>query len=118
MKLVLDTNIWVSAFLSKFSEASRLLSILKEKNISIVTSDYILVELERILLSSKIQKILKWEVHETHKYIVAIRDITEYILVSKPDNEILIRDSNDILILQTLIDSNRKINSEVQHQMC
>ena len=58
MRIVLDTNVLVSAFISEGTPPDRLYLAWKSKQIDLITSEWQLNELSRVLSRSKLQRYL------------------------------------------------------------
>ncbi len=104
MRVVLDTNIWISGLLLPNSKAGHILKLWKEEKISLITSNIILKEIERVLTYPKIKKRIKWTEEEIQTYIVLLSFFTEVVdvtVISVP----LEKDPTDSWILETLLKS-------------
>jgi uncharacterized protein len=84
MKVVFDTNVWVSALITPSGVAARLFGSLE--HFQSVTSEEILVEVERVLHYDKIQKKRGLTDEQVAHYIQFIRLISRVILVNEPVN--------------------------------
>jgi len=59
MNVVLDTNVWVSAFLSRRSVPGRLLGLAASGRFRVVTTEHLWGELERFIREPRIHRVLK-----------------------------------------------------------
>jgi putative PIN family toxin of toxin-antitoxin system len=75
MKVVLDTNVWVSAFLSPLGTPGRLLDAMRTGHVRVATSERLWSELIRIVHEPKVRNVL--EAHGTW-------DAAELILATRP----------------------------------
>lgn len=106
MKIVLDTNIWISGLLLPKSKAGEVLLLWKSAKIDVVTSQPILEEIKKVLLYPKIQKRIQWDEAKIDQYISLLQFLTEYILLdSNSPQEIVERDLDDSIILNTFLAS-------------
>tara|TARA_R110000868_G_scaffold10639_2_gene51580 strand:+ start:8216 stop:8629 length:414 start_codon:yes stop_codon:yes gene_type:complete len=106
VRVVLDTNIWVSGLMIPNSQAGKVLAAWKHNHLSIVTSSYILEELSRVLSYPKIRKRFNWDKEQITQFVDSLKFLSEYIELKKPKKlKIEPRDEFDIPILQTLIAS-------------
>lgn len=104
MKVVLDTNVWISGILLPKSIPGRILASWQQSLFSVVTSNPILDEIEKVLNYPKIQKRLLVSQDEIIEYITYIRFLTEVIELNPTVNIINeLRDLNDTAILETLL---------------
>ena len=102
MRIVLDTNIWVSGLLLPQSLAGELLQQWQRSHLKIVTSPEILSEIQKVLAYPKIFKRLQWNQEKINQYIETLSFFTEVITLEQPF--ILVeRDLKDSPILTTLV---------------
>lgn len=106
MKVVLDTNIWVSSLLLPQSIPSRIVAAWQRVQFDVVVSDYILNEIKKVLNYPKIQKRLAFTTADIDEYITLIRFFAEVVELNQ-DNEMnlsqILRDVNDVPVLATLL---------------
>lgn len=77
MRIVIDTNLWISAFLS-YSLRQRLESIIENDQIFILASEELLKEIREVAERPKIQKIIKLELATSFLGVLSKRlDIIE-----------------------------------------
>lgn len=109
MKVVLDTNVWISGLMFPASQAGKILSLWKASQLTIVTSPAILHELKTVLLYPKIRKRILWDENKVEQYVGTLKFLTDFIV---PDDSISLaivpRDVNDIAILSTFLASDAK----------
>lgn len=105
MRIILDTNIWVSALLFPNSKPSKILKLWNDDIVSIIISDFIVKELIRVLSYKKLRKYITGKEHIIKSILNEIIEITEYIELTENNENISIRDHNDIPIIQTLLQS-------------
>lgn len=106
MKIVLDTNIWISGLILPKSKAGEILLQWKASKIDIVTSQPILDEVRSVLLYPKIQKRINWDELKIDRFLSLMQFLTDFIEIDAaflPGN--VVRDPKDNIILHTLITS-------------
>ena len=102
MRVVLDTNVWVSGLLVPQGKAGKIIDAWHQGHLSVVVSQPIFQEIERVLLYPKIFKRLKWDIVKIKHYINMLSLLTEEVDVKKC-SVIVQKDFDDSLILETLI---------------
>lgn len=104
MKLVLDTNIWISGLLLPNSQAGKLIQLWILGKINLVVSQELLDELETVLNYPKIIKRLQWPPEKIRSYIELIAFQTEIVLLNNIEVKIP-QDPDDEKVLATLLQS-------------
>ena len=90
MKIVLDTNVAVSAALNPKGPPAEIVRAWRAHSLTWVTSPPLLDELERTLLSSRIGRYLAWGEDEIAEFLATVRQAAE---VTSPTDRIdVIRD--------------------------
>lgn len=102
MRVVLDTNVWISGLLIPESKAGSVLNSWRQGHLSIVTSLPIIQEIREVLLYPKISKRLKWDKIKINHYVDLLSFFTENIDIKKLSVEVK-KDPKDSAILETLI---------------
>ncbi|HQS83803.1 MAG: putative toxin-antitoxin system toxin component, PIN family [Alphaproteobacteria bacterium 16-39-46] len=105
MKIVLDTNVWISGLMLPQSKAGDIIKKWKEGKFIIVTSKPILDEIRRVLLYPKIFKKIGWNREEIDFYLESLSFFTETVSFNKVSVKVE-KDPHDAPILETLIKSN------------
>jgi putative PIN family toxin of toxin-antitoxin system len=109
MRVVLDTNVWISNLLLPKSIPGKIITAWQHSLFKIVISESILEEIKKVLHYPKINKRLIISSEDIDEYLTFIRLFSESIEI-QPKAEIEIahrlRDVNDISILATLVSSN------------
>ncbi len=105
MRVVLDTNVLVSALISGSGPPGRLLSAVKRGDVALVTSEYQLEELRDVLGREKLRRLIGPE--EAADLIGGLRSIGS-IIADLPDCE-LSPDPDDNPILATAIAGKAKL---------
>lgn len=107
MKVVLDTNVWISSLLLPNSIPAQIIAAWKQASFGIVTSSFILEEINKVLNYPKIKKRLLFSQEYIDEYLTFLRFFTEMADLEIDKNFLLnnLRDKNDSLILATLISS-------------
>lgn len=80
IKVVLDTNVLVSAHLTRHSNAEKILSLAEADSIEIYLSPQIFRELEATLLSPKLMKILKETPKQVRHSIMLLKEFVKMTL--------------------------------------
>ena len=103
MKLVLDTNVWLSGIFWE-GEASKIIEKAEKKNIQILISENILSEIVDVLnKESKFQKYilnLKLSIEEILRVVLSISNLIE----TKAKLDIIKADPKDNIILEAALD--------------
>jgi len=102
MRIVLDTNIYISAYLSK-GLASQLLELGYNKKTKLYISPEILAELEQ-----KLKDKFKLDSHEIREFLSLVKKATKKV-VPKQKVNIVKNDPDDNIILECALESNAKI---------
>lgn len=106
MRVVLDTNIWVSGLLLPNSLAGKVITAWQKNKFNVVISQPILDELEKALKYPKIQKRLNWDSHKIEQYLLLMKFFAEFTSLKQIDSHLtIVRDPNDTPILATLVAS-------------
>ncbi len=79
VRVVLDTNVVVSAYLVPTGKPAHILSLARQGKIDICLSGEILSEIKRTLLRPKLQKIHKATPQEIDRFLRAFADITDLV---------------------------------------
>lgn len=104
MRVVLDTNIWISGILKPQGNAGRLLEAWRLQRFDIVLSPYILREIEQVLSYPKIQKRIQWNKEKIKTYVNFIAFFAE--IITPKDIRIEVEsDPNDTPILAVFLES-------------
>lgn len=104
MRVVLDTNIWISGLLLPESRAGEIITVWQHNQFNVVISEPILDELQKALSYPKIQKRLQWNENKIEQYLLLLRFFAEFVELKKLDIKAnVVRDPNDTPILTTLL---------------
>ena len=104
MRVVLDTNIWISGLLLPLSQAGKVLADWSASKFNIVTSEPILNELTRVLLYPKIRKRIQWGEAQAEQYVTTLQFLTDYCSFDgKTCAAVVPKDIDDTSILQALL---------------
>lgn len=105
MKVVLDTNVWISSLLLR--TPGKIVSAWQQAQFTIRTSDLILDEIRKVLSYPKIHKRLNMPQSSIDEYITFLRFFAEVIPLKKSAMNLSnkLRDPNDSPILLTFIES-------------
>ncbi len=99
--VVIDTNVWVSAFLNPEGFPARLIQAGKIGSFSIVSSLPLLDELQEVLLRPRIMKVRRSTEADVEAYLASIVAVAQLVPVSGDIR--LCRDPDDDVILETAI---------------
>jgi len=102
LRVVLDTNVWVSGLLVPHGKSGMIIDAWRQGHLSIVVSQPIFQEIERVLLYPKIFKRLKWDIVKVRHYINLLSLLTEEVDI-KNCSVVVQKDFDDSPILETLI---------------
>jgi putative PIN family toxin of toxin-antitoxin system len=105
-KILIDTNVWVSAFLNPSGYPAKIITAWLEDKIQIVISMPLLKEILDVLQRPRIQKKYKYSVEEIKTYLDLIFQRAEKI---EPAGNInLCRDTRDNIVLETALSGQAK----------
>jgi putative PIN family toxin of toxin-antitoxin system len=106
VKVVLDTNVWISSLLLPQSIPGRIIRAWQHALFNVVMSNPILDEIARVLTYPKIRKRLLLQEEDINEYLSFIRFFTD-IVDLKPNTTQFdeLKDINDGVILATLVAS-------------
>ena len=102
MKVVLDTNVLISGFMSPGGAPGRIVGAWFDAQFDVVTSREQLGEIARVLAYPKIRRILKWDEHRIEQFVEGLYLKMDMVT---PDPMVIedLRDANDLPILAALI---------------
>ncbi len=113
MRVVVDTNVFVSGLLLPESVPGRIVQAWRDGQFEIVMSEPLLDEVERVLLYPKIQSRLGWTVEAVSRYVGLLRFKTDVVSIdlSQPSQAAnpVVRDVNDLIVLQTFLAGNASV---------
>lgn len=97
MRVVLDTNVWISSLLLPQSIPGQIISAWRKSLFDVVISQYILDEIKKVLNYPKIQKRLLLTQDEIDEYLTLIRFFTETVVLNSSHSIAIekLRDKND-----------------------
>lgn len=104
MRIVLDTNVWISGLLLPNSRAGKIIEEWKRATFDIVISPYILEEVGKVLAYPKIKKRLKWDETRIQQYLDLLTFFAEMVDVTEVSAHVT-ADPKDSPILSTLVNS-------------
>lgn len=105
MRVILDTNVWISGLLLPNSNAGKILKNWEEARFDVVVSPYILGEIGKVLSYPKIKKRLQWDESKIQHYLDLLVFFAEVIEVNEISAHVE-SDPKDSPILSALITSN------------
>ncbi len=104
MRVTLDTNVLVSAFISKQGNPARILDIVTTLDeISLLLSKEILDEFRDVLSRTDVSERFQYSKQDIEEYIAAIRGVATIIKVES-NFKVVKDDPNDDIILETAVD--------------
>ncbi len=102
MKIVLDSNVFLSGLASPQSTPGRIIAAWESHNFNIVTSEFQLAELARVMAYPKVRKFLKWDDAVIQTFIRQLCLRVEIIDIAAASVQVP-ADPDDSPILATLI---------------
>ncbi|HXZ44373.1 MAG TPA: putative toxin-antitoxin system toxin component, PIN family [archaeon] len=100
-RVVVDTNVWVSAFLNPRGYPARLILRWRAGDLRVVTSPPLLDELARVLARPRLQRVRPFTDTEARLYLLMIQAGAEVVT---PTGQLRIcRDASDDLVLETAL---------------
>ena len=104
MKVVLDSNIFLSGLMLPKSQPGKILSAWRSSAFELVLSEPMLIELTRVLAYPKIRKRIAWSDEEIDHFITLLRFKATIVSIEGVD-AVVPRDADDAPILAALIAS-------------
>ncbi len=98
---VIDTNIWVSAFLNPQGYPARLVAAGKGGGLVVVSSPPLMEELMEVLLRPRIMKIRQISTSDVEAYVRGVASVVRMVSVSGTLH--LCRDPDDDVVLETAV---------------
>jgi putative PIN family toxin of toxin-antitoxin system len=99
--LTVDTNTWVSAFITQRGHAARLKQHWHAGRFAVVTCAELLTELAEVLARARLQSKYKYSLEEAAAYLHSITKLAQLIPVTGTLN--LCRDPDDNILIETAI---------------
>lgn len=109
MRVVIDTNVFVSGLLLPESIPGRIVQAWRDGHFEVVMSDLLLNEIERVLLYPKIQGRLGWSTDVVSRYVGLLRFKTDVVSVDPMALSSAIaarqpvRDASGLIVLHTFL---------------
>jgi putative PIN family toxin of toxin-antitoxin system len=101
MRVTLDTNVLVSAFISKNGQLVKILdTILTFPEIKLILSDSILEEFREVISRQEVRERFDYSVNEIESFVQAIRDVSAIVEI-KSNFSVVKEDPKDDIILNT-----------------
>jgi len=104
MKVVLDTNIFLSGLMLPRSQPGKILTAWRSSAFELVLSEPMLAEIARVLAYPKIRKRIGWSDEEIEHFVSLLRFQAEVINIDGID-AVVPRDADDASVLAALIAS-------------
>jgi hypothetical protein len=99
MRVLVDTNVWISALINKLGFPARVLQALKEERFELIISQVLVEELREVLSRPRLRRYV--EEQEAEELITLLKD--RAIWVEPPGELRLCRDPDDDLALETAL---------------
>lgn len=108
MKFTLDTNILVSAFISKYGYPAKLLDLLLTlPNVELVLSNPILDEFREVMMRGEVRRRFHYSAEDVEVFVKTLRSISTTTRI-KSKFEVVKEDPKDNMILDTAYDGGAK----------
>jgi hypothetical protein len=105
MRIALDTNVLVSAFISKRGQPARLLDILLTfPEIQLVSSNSILEELRDVLSREEVKERFHYSTRDIKSFVRAVRSVSVVVKI-KSNFKVIAGDPKDDVVLNTAHDA-------------
>jgi len=104
MKVVLDTNIFLSGLMLPESQPWKILSAWRSSSFELVLSEPMLIEITRVLAYPKIRKRIGWSDEDIEHFISLLRFKAEIVNIDGVE-AVVPRDADDTAVLAALIAS-------------
>jgi len=98
---VIDTNVWVSAFLNPEGFPARLYQSARRREFTLITSAPLLAELREVLCRPRLMKIRGTTLEDIEQFVQDIAEVSEIIPVTGTLQ--LCRDPDDDIVLETAL---------------
>lgn len=105
MKIVLDSNVLLSGLAAPNSTPGRIISAWDNHNFDIVTCEFQLAEIARVIAYPRVKRLLRWDEPEIQAFIRQLCLRVEIVDISDVDVQVP-TDPDDSPILATLIAAN------------
>jgi putative PIN family toxin of toxin-antitoxin system len=99
---VVDTNVWVSAFLNPGGFPDRLLQLARSSRFALVTSSALLEELQEVLCRPRVMKIRGTTQTEAERFTRLVASVAQIVVITGALQ--LCRDPDDDVLLETAIE--------------
>jgi len=117
MRIVLDTNVLVSAFISKRGQPAKLLDILLTfPEIQLVSSEPILRELRNVLLREEVKERFHYSPRDIEYFVRAVRDVSVRVKI-KSKFKVVVDDPKDDVVLNTAYDGGADYIASGDHHL-
>jgi putative PIN family toxin of toxin-antitoxin system len=104
MRVVLDTNIWVSAFVNPLGTPGRILDELDANRLDVVTTEHLLTELREVVHRPKVRQLLESRnLWDDSRLVVAIHPRVQVVEDVIPRQNWLHADPDDDWVIQCAV---------------
>ncbi len=95
LKIVVDTNLIVSAVITPHGKPARILELFRKNMIEIVISEEIVIEIQKVSNYPKIRKRHGWSLEETKWFIKGIKKFCIVVMPGAHNDPIITKDASD-----------------------
>ena len=104
MRIVLDTNVLVSAFISKLGHSAKIIDLISIfEEIQLILSEPILNEFKDVLFREEVKTRFHYSTHDIESFAKSIKDISTRVKI-KSNFKVIKEDSKDDIVLNTAYD--------------
>jgi uncharacterized protein len=93
MRVVLDTNVLISAFISRTGAPAQIFALWRNGEIEILVSPESLAELQRVLTYPRVQRYLQYTSEQIERFLTLLRSAAE--MVDHIENVVVVDDDPD-----------------------
>lgn len=95
LKIVVDTNLFVSAVITSHGNPAKILELFRKNLVEIVMSEEIVMEIQKVLTYPKIRKRHRWNLGETEQFIEGIKKFCIVVTPKAHSGAIVMQDPSD-----------------------
>jgi putative PIN family toxin of toxin-antitoxin system len=100
-RVVVDTNVWVSALLNRAGRPAEVVSALLAGRFRLVTSTPLLAELDEVLQRPRIERKYRLRPEDVRSYVASLRHVAEVVAVTGDLR--VCRDHDDDMVVETAL---------------
>lgn len=102
MRVVLDTNVFISGLLVPTSVPGQIIAALRRGDFRLVTSEAMLTELGAVLAYPKLHQRIRWDTASIARYVTLLRFEADVVTIDHETPEVP-RDATDTTVLRTFL---------------